>query len=316
MAHYGLQLQQYRIRRFVAVGDPAQAEYLFRRSIKKEETMPKLLNDHAIEKYREEGYYFPIRVLDQSQVASARGQLEEFEAKQGGPIGGALRNKSHLLFTWVDELMRTTTILDAVENLIGPDILCWNTLFWVKEVQSGKFVTWHQDLRYWGLDTNDLISVWLALSPATEESGCMRVLPRSHRGKLMPHQDQYHDDNLLTRGQEIAVEVDEAKAVSMPLEPGEASIHNGRLAHASDPNRSNDRRIGLSFHYMPTRTRQVVGDWDSAALVRGEDRFGHFTHTPRPAQDLDPEAVRFHEKASTAVREVLFKDAKKRRSTI
>ena len=102
----------------------------------------------------------------------------------------------------------------------------------------------------------------------------------------------------------------------MPLEPGEASIHNGRLAHASDPNRSNDRRIGLSLHYIPTRTRQVVGDWDSAALVRGEDRFGHFAHTPRPARDFDPAAVQFHEKAAAAVREVLFKDAEKRRSTI
>ena len=132
----------------------------------------------------------------------------------------------------------------------------------------------------------------------------------------MPHKDEYHDDNMLTRGQEIAVEVDEAKAVSMPLQTGEASLHNGRLAHASEPNRSDDRRVGLSLHYMPTRTKQVVGDWDSAALVRGEDRFGHFALSPRPSRDFDPDAVKFHEKAASAVREVLFKDAEKMRGTI
>ena len=274
------------------------------------------LSKAAIEQYRNDGFYFPVRIFDGEEAAGYRSRLEAFEAAQGGPIGGAFRNKSYLLFQWVDELMRNPEILNAVEDLIGPDILCWNTLFWVKEARSEAFVTWHQDLRYWGLDTDELITVWLALSPASELSGCMRVLPGSHRGELMPHKDEYHDDNMLTRGQEVAVEVDEAKAVSMPLQTGEASLHNGRLAHASEPNRSDDRRVGLSLHYMPTRTKQVVGDWDSAALVRGEDRFGHFALSPRPSRDFDPEAVKFHKKAATAVREVLFKDAEKVRGTI
>ena len=144
----------------------------------------------------------------------------------------------------------------------------------------------------------------------------MHVLPGSHKGELLPHKDEYREDNLLTRGQEISVEVDEAKTVAMPLQTGEISLHNGRLAHASSPNRTDDRRIGLSMHYMPTRTKQVIGEWDSAALVRGEDRFGNFTTTPRPVGDMDPAAVQFHEKAANAVREVLFKDAEKVRPTI
>ena len=278
--------------------------------------MPKVLSEDAITQYREDGYFFPLRVLEKAQVNVCRKNLESFEASQGEPIGGAKRNKSHLLFKWIDDLMREATILDAIEDLIGPDILCWNSLFWVKEAQSESFVSWHQDLRYWGLDTDELVTFWLALSPATHESGCMSVLPGSHRGELMPHEDEYRDNNMLTRGQEISVEVDESKTVAMPLQPGEASLHNGRLAHASAPNRSADRRIGLSFHYMPTRTKQVVGEWDSAALVRGEDRFGHFAPTPRPSRDLEPEAVQFHEKATDAVREVLFKDAEKVTKTI
>ena len=278
--------------------------------------MSKLLSDTAIAQYREDGYYFPVRMIDAARAADYRAKLETFEASRGEPVTGPLRNKCHLLFKWVDEVMREKTILDAVEDLIGPDILCWNTLFWTKEPYSENFVSWHQDLYYWGLDTDELITVWLAISPARLESGCMSVLPGSHKGELMPHKDEYQSDNMLTRGQAIAVVVDESKTVAMPLEPGEASLHNGRLAHASAPNRSSDRRIGLSLHYIPTRTKQVIGEWDSAALVRGEDRFGHFTHTPRPQQDFDPDAVTFHEKATNAVRDVLFHGAEKVRRTV
>jgi len=278
--------------------------------------MPKILQPQAIEQYQRDGYYFPLKVLDDNEVAANRARLDAFEKTQGQPLAGAQRNKSHLLFKWVDNLMRHDTILDAVEDLIGPDLLCWNTLFWIKEANSGSFVSWHQDLRYWGLDTADLVSVWLALSPASLESGCMRVLPGSHQGELLPHKDEYADGNLLTRGQEIAVEVDEHKTVAMPLNPGEISLHNVRVAHASSPNQSADRRIGLSLHYMPTKSKQIVGEWDSAALVRGEDRYGHFKHAPQPSKDFDPVAVEFHRQATDAVREILFTDAEKVRPTI
>lgn len=278
--------------------------------------MPKILTNEQIDHYRQQGFVFPVRVMDGSRAADYRALLESFETEQGAPVSGALRNKSHLLFLWVDEMMRNDRILDTVEDLIGENILCWNTLFWIKEPRTNAYVSWHQDLNYWGLDTDDLITVWLALSPATVESGCMSVLPGSHRGDFMPHEDLYRDDNMLTRGQEIAVEVDESKTVTMPLQPGQVSLHNGRLAHASSPNTSHDRRIGISFHYVPTRTRQIIGDWDSAALVRGVDTYGHFTHTPRPTRDFDPATVAFHSKASDAVRDILFHGAQKVRQTL
>ena len=278
--------------------------------------MAKVLTDAALEQYNERGYYFPVPVLDQDEVSQLRGKLEAFEIAQGHPVEGAQRSKSHLLFKWLDDLMRDARILDAVEDLIGPDILCWNSIFWIKEAHSPSFVSWHQDLRYWGLDCDDLVTAWIALSPATVESGCMRVLPGSHRGDMMPHNDVYDQDNMLTRGQEISVEVDEGTAVSMALEPGQMSLHNVRLAHASGPNESDDRRIGVSFHYMPTRSRQLIGEWDSAALVRGDDRYHNFAVAPVPSRDMDPEAVAFHEKATTAVREILFKGAERMRNTL
>ena len=148
--------------------------------------MLNVLTADQIGQYREDGYFFPIEVVDFDAAVAARGKLEAFEEAQGEPLTGALRNKSHLLFTWVDELMREEAILDAVEDLIGENILCWNSLFWIKEPQSKSFVSWHQDLNYWGLDTEGLITVWVALSSATAESGCMSVLPGSHIGEMLP----------------------------------------------------------------------------------------------------------------------------------
>ena len=274
--------------------------------------MAKVLSEAAIRHYEDSGFFFPIPILGAAEVARLRDRLETFEASQGHPIEGSQRNKAHLLFKWLDDLMRDGRILDVVEDLIGPDLLCWNTIFWIKEAGSPSYVSWHQDLNYWGLDASDLVSTWIALSPARPESGCMRVLPGSHRGDMLPHDDTYHPDNMLTRGQEIAVEVDEQKAVTMALEAGEMSIHNVRMAHASGPNLSDDRRIGVSFHYMPTRARQLVGAWDSAALVRGEDRYHHFALTPVPSTDMDPVALAFHEKATKAVQDILFEGAGER----
>jgi chlorinating enzyme len=281
-----------------------------------ESVMARTLSDAAVDQYRDRGYWFPVPVLGEDEVSRLRGKLEAFEKTQGHPVHGAQRSKSHLLFKWLDDLMRDARILDAVEDLIGPDILCWNTLFWIKEAHSPTYVSWHQDLRYWGLDCDDLVTAWVALSPATEQSACMRVLPGSHREDMLPHDDVYNQDNMLTRGQEISVEVDEDAAVTMALEPGQMSLHNVRLAHASGPNRSGDRRIGTSLHYMPTRSRQLVGEWDSAALVRGVDRYHHFAAAPVPSRDMDPVAVAFHEKASTAVRDILFEGAARVRETL
>ncbi len=271
--------------------------------------MPKTLSDAATAQFHDDGYWSPVPVLSPQETAGLRAQLEAFEASQGGKLQPVQRNKCHLLFKWIDDLIHDARVVDPIEDLLGPDILCWNTIFWIKEAGSPSFVSWHQDITYWGLADGDVITAWLALSPASKESGCMRVMPGTHMGDLMPHEDRWDDANMLTRGQEIAVEVDEAKAVAMALDPGQMSLHNVRLAHASGPNISGDRRIGLSMHFIPTSARQSVGGWDSAALVRGSDAHQHFHLTPRVERDLDPPAVAFHEKATEALREILYRDA-------
>ena len=202
--------------------------------------------------------------------------------------------RSHLLFTWVDELVHHPKIVDAVEDMFGPDLLCWTTNFFIKEANSPGFVSWHQDAFYWGLDRDDVVTAWVALSPANlEESGCMKVLPGSQTQDHLQHVDTFHKDNLLSRGQEIAVEVDAAKAVDCILKPGEMSLHHVKLVHGSEPNRSNDRRIGLAIRYIPTYVRQVKVR-DSATLVRGVDKHNNFDMEPRPKHDLDEAALAAH----------------------
>jgi non-haem Fe2+, alpha-ketoglutarate-dependent halogenase len=184
-------------------------------------------------------------------------------------------------------------IVDAVEDLIGPDILCWTTNFFIKEASSPGFISWHQDSTYWGLEPHDVVTAWIAFTKSDHVSGCMKVIPRTHKEDQLPHVDTFHKDNLLSRGQEIAVEVNEAHAVPCLLEPGEMSLHHIKLVHGSEPNRSNDRRIGFAIRYIPTYIRQVKVR-DSATLVRGVDRYGHFEHEPRPQHDLDKAALAAH----------------------
>ena len=263
--------------------------------------MPKVLSDAVIRQYRTEGYYFPLAAMSSGEAASCRRQLEAYEEAQRVSLRRDVQNnaqgrprKLHLLLGWMNELVRHPAILDVMEDMLGPDILCWQTHFFVKEPHDPGFVSWHQDSTYWGLGASDVVTAWVALSPSNRESGCMRVIPGSHR-RQVPHVDTFGDDNLLTRGQEVAVKVDERQAVDLVLDPGQISLHHVSIIHASEPNRSSDRRIGCAMRYIAPHVRQVTGIPDSALLVRGEDTHGNFELEPSPKGDFDPEAVAFHE---------------------
>jgi len=255
--------------------------------------MPKALSQAAVEDYRRDGYYFPVPALSESEVGHYRACLERHEATSGQPLQGNYRHKAHLLFTWVDELVHHPKIVDAAEDILGPDLLCWTTNFFIKEANSPGFVSWHQDAFYWGLNKDDVMTAWVALSPANLESGCMKFLPGSQTQDHIQHIDTFHKDNLLSRGQEIAVKVDSAKTVDCMLKPGEMSLHHVKVVHGSEPNRSNDRRIGLAIRYIPTYVKQLKAR-DSATLVRGVDRYHHFDLEPRPERDLDAAAMAAH----------------------
>ncbi|HEV2548027.1 MAG TPA: phytanoyl-CoA dioxygenase family protein [Stellaceae bacterium] len=268
--------------------------------------MPKMLTRAQIDQFWEQGFLSPIRIMPVEEALSYRRRLERFEEMSGGPLRGDLRHKSHLLFTWLGDLVRHPRIVDAIDDLYGPNLLCWTTNFFIKEKESPAFVSWHQDSTYWGLSTPEVVSAWIAFTPAHSGNGAMQVIPGTHRLDQLPHRDTFAKHNLLTRGQEIAVDADESKAVTIALEPGEMSLHDVRLVHGSPPNTSDDRRIGFAIRYIPTHVRQIVGE-DSATLVRGEDRFGHFELEPHPTTDLDPAMMELHKRIAERNAHILYR---------
>ena len=255
--------------------------------------MGKMLSAAQIADFERDGNLFPLRAFSAAEARGYRDALEAYEAETGDAIHSNMRHKVHLLFRWADEIVHHPRILDAVEDILGPDLLCWTTNFFIKEANDPAFVSWHQDSTYWGLEPADVVTAWVAFTDAPVESGAMKFLPGSHKYDQIAHRDTYAAENLLTRGQEIEMEVDEAQAVDVPLEAGEFSLHHIRLVHGSEPNTTPDRRIGLAIRYIPTYVRQVKLV-DSAVLVRGADRHGNFEHEPRPRADLDAAALAAH----------------------
>lgn len=266
--------------------------------------MGKILSHHAISSYEENGVYSPISVLTETEVLHYRSKLAEQSRR--GPLRGALMFKTHLMFRWVDELIRHPRILDAVEDILGPNLLAWNSHWFIKEPNDGRYVSWHQDTTYWNLTPGDAVTVWLALSPATVESGAMRMIPGTHTRDVVPHTETWKEGSMLTRGQEIAVKVNEAEAIDVVLQPGEMSLHHPKIFHASHTNQSNDLRIGLAIRYIPTYVRQTAISDDSAALVRGIDKFYHFREERRPTLDYDPIGAELQKRASDAQRRILY----------
>ena len=269
--------------------------------------MSKLLTEDQVRRYREDGFVAPVRLLTSAQAGNLRQRFEAYERAHAGWYELSKGQKLYLLQTWVAELACNSKVLDAVEDVLGADIFVWGVSLFVKDAQSPSYVSWHQDSTYWGLSEPDVVTAWVALSAATRESGCMKMIPGSHRHEQLPHIDTLAKENLLTRGQEIAVKVNESKAAYLMLQPGEISLHNIRTVHASEPNRSDERRIGVAIRYIAPHVRQLNAEHDSAWLVRGEDRYGHFVHETPPQGDMDPAAVAEHARIMKLRQSVLYK---------
>ncbi len=270
--------------------------------------MPGSLSAAEAAAYRDQGYRFPIRVFSPAAAAAHLAGLRATEARLGGRLEGRMNQKPHLLFPWICDIVRDARVLDAVESVIGPDILCWGSQFFMKGAHDPAYVSWHQDGTYWGLSSPDVVTAWIAFTPSVPQSGNMRVVPGTHRAQV-PHTDTFAKENLLSRGQEVAVAVNEADAVDITLQPGEMSLHHVLIVHGSEPNRADWPRIGLAIRYVPTHVRQISGEKDSALLVRGTDRFHHFEHETPPEDDLHPDAVARHQAILDRQLAILYRGA-------
>ena len=183
--------------------------------------MPKVLSDAQVAFYRDKGYHFPLNVLSAEEVARFRRQLEDYEAATGGPIKGEMRHRSHVLFAWIDEMIRHPRILDAVEDLLGPNILCWNTSFFIKEAHDPGFVSWHQDATYWGLSSSDVATAWIAMSSANKVSGCMKFVAGTHLKQAVGSRDWA----TLVRGEDTYHNFEPAHVLKRDLEPEALAFH-------------------------------------------------------------------------------------------
>ena len=225
------------------------------------------------DEYKQNGFYSPLVLFSLEQAKIYRNYLEEVENKIG-PLHYFA--KTYTMMRWVYEIATNKILLDFVEDLIGENILLYNATFIIKEPMTQTHVSWHQDLTYWGFDDNEKqVSAWIALSNADETSGCMQMIPGSHKKGFFDHKSTNDKNNVLSRGQTVN-NVDIDKAVLCPLQPGEASFHHGLTLHASKPNNSKDRRIGLNFQYITPDLKQLKSKDDSALCVRGEDNYNYY----------------------------------------
>lgn len=245
-------------------------------------------------RFERDGYACPLPALDAARTAQYRAAFDAFQAAHQAELEARPPSRrweifadTHFALPWVDALTRESGILDTVEQLLGPDLLAWNTSWFIKMPGDPTYVSWHQDGAYWGLSPMEVATAWVALGPVTRANGCMRVIPGTHRQPALPQRDTWAADNALSRGQEIAVDVDEAQAVDLALAPGEMSLHHLWIVHGSEANRSDEPRIGIAIRYVAASVRQQGAQAPLAMLVRGQNRFGHFTLAERPT---DPQA--------------------------
>jgi ectoine hydroxylase-related dioxygenase (phytanoyl-CoA dioxygenase family) len=248
--------------------------------------MGKVLTDAQIEAYRRDGFIHPLRIMPADDAAALRRRFEDLESEIGTEAQSRFKIKAHLPFPWLNELIRNPVMLGAVEDLIGPNILCWGSSFFTKKARDPRFVSWHQDSTYYGLRPAETVTPWVAFSPSTIESGCVRFIPGSHRKGILHHAETRDADNLLMRGQTIG-DIDESAAVDVELQPGEISIHHESVVHGSNPNNSDQPRIGLSIHYIAPHVRQTAFEDAKAMVVRGSDTEGHWGADPIAQSDFD-----------------------------
>jgi non-heme Fe2+,alpha-ketoglutarate-dependent halogenase len=259
--------------------------------------MGKRLTDAQIAQYHRDGFLSPIDAFSPEAARGFRDRLEAFERRDGQQFGKGHNFKPHLLFPWVDALVRHPAVLDPVEDIIGPAIRLFHFTVWPKSPGDPAFVSWHQDATYFGLEPAVHITAWVALTDVPVASGAVEVVPGSQRrGQL--HHGQFADDgNLLSRGQTLTEEFDRDGTAFMTLKPGQMSLHHTHLIHRSGPNLSSDRRIGFGISYIPTSATCRANVRQSAALVRGVDCYGHFDDEPRPLVDYGDNERAVHAEA-------------------
>ncbi len=275
--------------------------------------MGKILSQSQIDQYHEQGFVLPVDVMSEEEAAEYLRQLEEAEAKYPEHLNAENRNNTHLVLKCLDELAHHPIVVDAIEDLLGSDFSLWGSVLFIKEPQTKHFVSWHQDATYMGIEPKNFATPWIALTPSNLESGCMTMVPGTHKDGIRHHDDTFSEDNILTRGQNIP-DLDLSKSVDLILRPGQMSIHNAQVIHASQPNKSKQRRVGFALQgYVASGGSQVIGEnyW---LPIRGQCNHPDMIELLRPKSDMDETAIKQRNLVNQNWADILYKGAEKVRA--
>ena len=270
------------------------------------------LNSNQLKQYNEEGYVAPLDVLTKEEALAARNEVELIEKEMPNEIDKSGRYNVHLISPKLDAIVHNSKILDAVENIIGKNILVCSTTLFIKNPKQEGFVSYHQDAKYIGLEPHNWVTAWVALTDSNENNGCMKMWPKSHLN-IKDHNEKFNEGNLLTRGQTVE-NVPEDEVKSIVLKAGQMSLHHPRIVHGSGINRSNDRRIGFVIQsYIGTNVRQTLGK-NSVQIARGEDKFNYHEVIKRTNALMSEESNLLRKKENDYLQEIFYKGAKRKGS--
>ena len=268
------------------------------------------LNEKQLRDYNDNGFIAPVDILSLKEAAEIKKEIEYIEKKWPDELIGLGRNNVHYISPVFDKVCHNAKILDAVESIIGKDILVGGTTLFIKDPDKKGFVSWHQDAKYIGFEPYNWVTAWLAITDTNEENGCMRMWSGSHKEKIKDHKDTYDKNNLLTRGQTVQ-NVPVEKTTPNTLKAGQLSLHHPMIVHGSGPNKSKQRRIGFVIQsYIGTDVDQVIGKV-FVQQARGKDAFKYHEHAKRPVELMNKDDMILKNKANEELSKIFYKDAKK-----
>ena len=269
------------------------------------------LSSNQLKQYEDQGFVSPINIFSKDKAKEIRNEIELIENKIPGELEKSGRYNAHLISPLLDEVAHNSKILDAVQSLIGENILICGTTLFIKNPNEKGFVSYHQDAKYIGLEPHNWVTAWVAITDSNEKNGCMRMWSGSHKDNLRDHDQKFNEGNLLTRGQTVK-DVPRDKTTPLVLEAGQMSLHHPTVVHGSDLNKSNDRRIGFVIQsYIGTNVKQVLGK-NSVQLARGVDKFNYHEIIGRPQNLLDAKDIKLKKQENDNLQEIFYKGSDKK----
>ena len=263
------------------------------------------LSTYQLKQYEDEGFVSPINIFSKDKAKKVRNEIELIEKQMPEELTDSGRYNAHLISPLLDEITHHEKILNAVESLIGKNILvCSSTLF-IKNPDEKGFVSYHQDAKYIGLEPHNWVTAWVAITDSNEQNGCMRMWSGSHKDQLKDHDQNFDTNNLLTRGQTVK-NVPFNKTTPLILSAGQISLHHPRIVHGSGLNKSNDRRIGFVIQsYIGTNVKQVLGK-NSCQLARGVDEYNFHKRIHRTKSLMNESDIKLKKQENEYLREIFY----------